>query len=154
MEIPKKGGDTIFSNMYKAYETLPPELKIKLNGLMAVNVYDYEASGTKRGSKIVDGVKHFAHPVFRTHPVTKRKALYVNRLMTDHIVGLPLDESNDILNFLFDHAERANFTYAHKWTVGDIIIWDNRCTLHARSDFDASERRKLRRITVLGEKPY
>ena len=154
MEIPKKGGDTIFSNMYKAYETLPPELKIKLNGLMAVNVYDYEASGTKRGSKIADGVKHFAHPVFRTHPVTKRKALYVNRLMTDHIVGLPLDESNDILNLLFDHAEQAEFTYAHKWTVGDIIIWDNRCTLHARSDFDSSERRKLRRITVLGEKPF
>jgi taurine dioxygenase len=154
MEIPSKGGDTLFANMYKAYETLPAELKKKLDGLKAENVYDYEASGTKRGSKIKEGVKHFAHPVFRTHPVTKRKALYVNRLMTDHIVGLPIEESNEILNFLFDHAENPEFVYTHQWKVGDVILWDNRCSLHARSDFDASERRKLRRITVLGEKPY
>jgi taurine dioxygenase len=154
MEIPSRGGDTLFANMYKAYDILPEELKRKLDGLKAENVYDYEASGTTRGSKIREGVKHYAHPVFRTHPVTKRKALYVNRLMTDHIVGLPPEESNDILNFLFDHAERPEFVYAHEWTVGDLILWDNRCILHARTDFDASERRKLRRITVLGEKPY
>jgi taurine dioxygenase len=154
MEIPSKGGDTLFANMYKAYDTLPGDLKKKLDGLKAENVYDYEASGTTRGSKIQEGSKHFAHPVFRTHPVTGRKALYVNRLMTDHIVGLPLAESNDILNFLFDHAEKPEFVYTHRWTVGDLILWDNRCSLHARSDFDASERRKLRRITVLGEKPY
>ena len=153
MEIPSKGGDTLFANMYKAYDTLPAELKKKLDGLKAENVYDYEASGTTRGSKIKDGVKHFAHPVFRTHPATGRKALYVNRLMTDHIIGLPLEESNAILNFLFDHAEKPEFVHAHQWQVGDLILWDNRCSLHARSDFDASERRKLRRITVLGEKP-
>ena len=99
-------------------------------------------------------MKHFAHPVFRTHPVTGRKALYVNRLMSDHIVGMPIEESNEILNFLFDHAEKPEFVHAHQWKVGDLILWDNRCSLHARSDFDASERRKLRRITVLGEKPY
>ena len=154
MEIPSKGGDTLFANMYTAYDTLSEALKQKLDGLVAENVYDYEASGTTRGSKIKEGVKHFAHPVFRTHPVTGRKALYVNRLMTDHIVGLPLAESNDILHFLFEHAEKPEFTYAHKWRVGDLLLWDNRCTLHARSDFDASERRKMRRITVLGERPY
>jgi taurine dioxygenase len=154
MEIPSKGGDTLFANMYKAYDTLPDELKKKLDGLTAENVYDYEASGTTRGSKIKEGVKHFAHPVIRTHPVTKRKALYVNRLMSDHIVGMPIGESNEILNFLFDHAEKPEFVYAHQWKVGDLILWDNRCSLHARSDFDASERRKLRRITVLGEKPF
>jgi len=154
MEIPSVGGDTLFANMYKAYDTLPQELKKKLDGLKAENVYDYEASGTTRGSKIRDGVKHYSHPVFRTHPVTQRKALYVNRLMTDHIVGLAAQESDEILGFLFDHAEKPEFVYEHKWQVGDLILWDNRCTLHARSDFDASERRKLRRITVLGEKPY
>ena len=154
MEIPSKGGDTLFANMVKAYDTLPAELKKKLEGLKAENVYDYEASGTTRGSKIKEGVKHFAHPVFRTHPVTGRKALYVNRLMSDHIVGMPIEESNEILNFLFDHAEKPEFVHAHQWKVGDLILWDNRCSLHARSDFDASERRKLRRITVLGEKPY
>jgi taurine dioxygenase len=154
MEIPSKGGDTVFANMYKAYETLPPELKTRLEGRVAENVYDYESNGTTRGSQIKEGSKHYAHPVFRTHPVTGKKALYVNRLMTDHIVGLSKAESDETLNFLFDHAEQATFHYAHQWRVGDLILWDNRCSQHARTDFDASERRKLRRITVLGEKPY
>jgi taurine dioxygenase len=91
--------------------------------------------------------------VARTHPATGRKALYVNRLMTDHIVGLPRQESDEILTLLFDHSEKPEFVYTHKWTPGDLILWDNRCTTHARTDFDASERRKLRRVTVLGEKP-
>ena len=73
--------------------------------------------------------------------------------MTDHIVGLPNAESETILNTLFDHAEKPEFVYAHRWRVGDLMLWDNRCTLHARTDFDASERRKLRRITVQGERP-
>jgi taurine dioxygenase len=154
MEIPSKGGDTLFANMYRAYETLPAELKTRLEGLRAVNVYDYTESGTKRGSKIAEGIPHYAHPVFRTHPATGRKALYVNRLMTDHIVGLPREESDAILDLLFDHAEEREFVYAHTWTPGDLILWDNRCAVHARTDFDAGERRKLRRITVMGEKPY
>jgi taurine dioxygenase len=155
MEIPSKGGDTLFANMYKAYDTLAPELKSKLEGLKAENVYDYQAESLmRRGSKIREGVQHCAHPVFRTHPVTKRKALYVNRLMTDHIVGLPQRESENILGRLFEHAERADMVYTHRWRVGDVILWDNRCTQHARTDFDASERRKLRRITVRGEKPF
>ena len=154
MEIPSKGGDTVFANMYKAYETLPTELKTHLEGRLAVNVYDYESNGTMRGSQIKAGGKYFAHPVFRTHPVTGKKALYVNRLMTDHIEGLSKAESDETLNVLFDHAEQAAFHCAHQWRVGDLILWDNRCSQHARTDFDASERRKLRRITVLGEKPY
>ena len=154
MEIPSKGGDTIFANMYKAYESLPVDLQDKLEKAMAVNVYDYENSGTKRGSQIKEGVKHFSHPVFRTHPVTKKKALYVNRLMTDHIVGLDKSESEEILNFLFDQAENPKIQYAHQWKVGDLILWDNRGSQHARTNFDSSERRKLRRITVLGERPF
>jgi taurine dioxygenase len=155
MEIPSKGGDTLFANMYRAYETLPPDLKKKLEGRKAENVYDYQADTLmRRGSKIREGVKHFAHPVVRTHPVTKRKALYVNRLMTDHIVGLPAHESEAILDALFDHAEKPEFVYTHHWKPGDLILWDNRCTQHARTDFDASERRKLRRITVRGERPF
>jgi len=155
MEIPSQGGDTLFANMYQAYETLAPELKSKLEGLKAENVYDYNAESLmRRGSKIREGVQHCAHPVFRTHPVTRRKALYVNRLMTDHIVGLPAGESETILLRLFDHAEQPGIVYTHRWRVGDLILWDNRCTQHARTDFDASERRKLRRITVRGERPF
>lgn len=155
MEIPSKGGDTLFSNMYKAYDALTSDLKKKLDGLKAENVYDYESSTlTRGGSKIREGVRHYAHPVVRTHPVTGRKALYVNRLMTDHIVGLPPNESLEILNALFAHLEQPEFIYTHRWTVGDLVLWDNRCSQHARTDFDASERRKLRRITVRGEKPF
>ena len=151
MEIPSKGGDTLFANMVKAYDTLPAELKKKLEGLKAENVYDYEASGTTRGSKIKEGVKHFAHPVFRTHPVTGRKALYFNRLMTDHIVGMDRAESDALLDRLFDHQEQEHFLYRHVWKPGDLLLWDNRSTLHARSDFDASERRKMRRTVVVRE---
>lgn len=155
MEIPSSGGDTLFANTYTAYETLPWEIKEKLAGLKAEHVYDYSPETTnKGGAKIREGVKHHAHPVVRTHPATGRKALYVNRLMTDHIVGLPDDESAALLAFLFDHAEQPAFHYAHQWRVGDLILWDNRCSMHARTDFDASERRKLRRVTVRGETPF
>lgn len=153
MEIPSKGGNTLFANMYKAYDTLSAELKQKLDGRKAVNVYDYAGSATTRGTAAADAPR-YAHPVFRTHPATGRKALYVNRLMTESIEGLPKEESDAILARLFDHAEQAAFVYEHVWTPGDLILWDNRCTLHARTDFDASERRKLRRVVVLGEKPY
>jgi taurine dioxygenase len=153
MEIPSKGGNTLFANTYKAYETLPDELKRRLDGRRAVNVYDYAGSATTRGAAASDAPR-YAHPVFRTHPATGRKALYVNRLMTESIEGLSRAESDEILARLFDHAERPEFVYEHSWTPGELILWDNRCTLHARSDFDSSERRKLRRVVVLGEKPY
>lgn len=153
MEIPSKGGNTLFANMYAAYDALPGDLKQRLEGRKAVNVYDYAGSATTRGTAAPDAPRH-AHPVFRTHPATGRKALYVNRLMTESIEGLPREESDAILARLFDHAEQPAFVYEHVWTPGDLILWDNRCTLHARTDFDATERRKLRRVVVLGEKPY
>ena len=154
LEIPFSGGDTLFANMYAAYDSLPLDLKNKLNGRYAENVYDYAPETIARGgSRIREGVKHWAHPVFRTHPVTGKKALYVNRLMTDHIVGLPEFESREILDFLFIHVEQPEFVYSHHWAVGDLMLWDNRCSLHARTNFDASARRKLRRITVQGERP-
>ncbi len=110
------------------------------------------ANPTRRGA-VREGAPSFAHPVVRTHPATGRKALYVNRLMTHSIVGLPAEESDRLLVLLFDHQEQPRFAYEHVWTPGDLILWDNRCTLHARSDFDATERRLLRRVAVLGETP-
>jgi len=91
--------------------------------------------------------------VVRTHPETGRKALYVNRLMTAYIEGLPPEESDSLLNYLFDHQEQRRFCYEHVWRKGDYLLWDNRCTTHARTDFPSNERRLLRRIIVLGEKP-
>jgi taurine dioxygenase len=154
IEIPSHGGDTCFASGYYAYETLPDDLRRKIEGRRAMNVYDYNHADTRGGTfEVREGVPHASHPIVRTHPVTGRKALYVNRLMTGFIEEMPRDESDEILAQLFMHQERPEYVYAHKWTPGDLVIWDNRCLLHARTDFDASERRILRRVTILGEKP-
>ena len=107
----------------------------------------------KRGTRLAEGVPSCVHPVVRTHPATGRKALYVNRLMTVRIEGLPADESDALLDTLFAHQERREFVYEHVWRPGDLLMWDNRCTLHARTDFSPEERRLMRRVTILGEKP-
>jgi taurine dioxygenase len=151
IEIPSKGGDTLFANAYLAYETLPDDVKKRLQGLKAENGYDYDSAATKRGGEAKG--PSYVHPVVRTHPVTGRKALYVNRLMTRRIMELPADESDALLNMLFDHQEKPEFIYGHVWRVNDLLLWDNRCCLHARTDFSAAERRMLRRVTILGEKP-
>jgi taurine dioxygenase len=153
IEVPNTGGNTLFANGYRAYETLPPEVKERIAGHKALNVYDYDNAATKRGSEVRPGVPSYAHPIVRTHPATGRKALYVNRLMTVRIEEMPSRESDELLDYLFDHQERREFVYEHVWRPGDLLMWDNRCTLHARSDFPATERRLMRRVTILGEKP-
>jgi alpha-ketoglutarate-dependent taurine dioxygenase len=153
IEVPGAGGNTLFANAYKAYETLPDDIKRRLDGRKALHAYDYDSAAMKRGTQIKEGVPHFAHPVFRTHPATGRKALYVNRLMTIGIEGLPEAESDEFLNFLFAHQENPEFIYEHVWRVNDLLMWDNRCALHARTDFSNDERRLMRRVTVLGERP-
>lgn len=151
MEVPSRGGDTIFANMFAAYDALSDELKSKIEGRLALNVYDYQNAATVRGSTPREGVPSYAHPMVKAHPFTGRKALYVNRLMTHHVVGMDAQESEDLLARLFDHQEQACFLYRHVWTPGDLIMWDNRSALHARSDFDASERRLMRRTVVVRE---
>ena len=156
MEIPSSGGNTLFANMYKAYETLPEEIKRRLAGLKAVNSYEPGTSAPTVAMRTraisTPGARAYAHPVVLTHPVTGRKALYVNRLMTEYIVGMPREESNALLEWLFDHQEQPQFVYEHRWTKGDLVMWDNRCVLHARGDFNANELRKLRRVTVKGDR--
>ena len=154
IELPRQGGNTLFANMYLAYETLPADVQRQIAGLKAMNVYDYDNNPTVRGSIIREGVPHYTHPIVRTHPETRRKALFVNRLMTDHILDMPRDESDQLLGLLFDHQEQRRFVYEHVWSPGDLLLWDNRCSLHARTDFDPGERRLLRRVAILGEKPF
>jgi alpha-ketoglutarate-dependent taurine dioxygenase len=153
LEVPSAGGNTLFANGYKAYETLPDGIKRRIDGCKALNAYDYDTAAMKRGTRIAEGVPSFVHPVVRTHPATGRKALYVNRLMTVRIEGLPTPESDELLDMLFDHQERREFIYEHVWRPGDLLMWDNRCALHARTDFSPAERRLMRRVTILGEKP-
>ena len=154
MEIPSHGGNTLYANGFRAYAALPEEMKHRLRDRRALNIYDYAGNPTHRAASLPADVKQFAHPVFRTHPPTGRKSLYVNRLMTWSILDLAPADSAATLEFLFDHQERPEFVYEHQWRPGDVILWDNRSCLHARSDFDPNERRRLRRVTVLGEKPY
>ena len=153
IEIPSEGGDTLFLNLYKAYETLAPAMRARLAGLKAENVYLYGTTSRDEVKPDFSVHRHFAHPVVRTHPATGRKALYVNRLMTWNIVGMADDESRKLLTELFDHLEQDRFIYAHKWRPGDIVLWDNRCVLHARTDFSDKERRLLRRVAIEGEMP-
>jgi taurine dioxygenase len=151
IEVPSKGGNTLFSNAYSAYEALPEDLKHRIAGRRALNAYTSDT--TLRSASYDDAKSSYWHPVVRTHPATGRRALYVNRLMTREIEGLPQEESDAILQRLFDHQEQPKFVYEHVWRPGDLLMWDNRCTLHARTDFSSGERRLLRRVTILGEKP-
>jgi taurine dioxygenase len=153
IEVPSVGGNTLFANAYTAYETLPDAIKQRIDGRKALNAYDYDAASTRRGTKLREGIPAYWHPVVRTHPATGRKALFVNRLMTVAIEGLSDDEGEDILNTLFDHQEQRTFVYEHVWRPNDVLLWDNRCTLHARTDFSDKERRLMRRVAIKGEKP-
>ena len=153
LEVPSTGGNTLFANGYAAYATLPDGMKRRIEGRKALNAYDYDSAAMKRGTRLAEGVPSYMHPVVRTHPATGRKALYVSRLMTVRIEGLPEPESNELLVTLFDHQGRREFVYEHVWRPGDLLMWDNRCTLHARTDFSPNERRLMRRVTILGEKP-
>jgi taurine dioxygenase len=154
MEVPSAGGDTMFLNLYKAYETLPDSLKRKIGGRKAVNVYSYGVMRRDENESELDGATRFSHPIVRTHPETGRKALFINRLMTRNIEGMDKIESRDLLDQLIAHIEQPQFIYTHRWRPGDLLLWDNRCTLHARTDFSSGERRLLRRIALAGDTPH
>jgi taurine dioxygenase len=146
LETPSTGGETLFADMCQAYETLPPSTKSRLEGLTALNTFTYGANHA--GQKDATSGPHAIHPAVRRLPETGRKSLYVCRLMTDRLNGLPESEGRDLLDELLAHAEDPRFTYMHKWRVGDIVVWDNRCTMHARNDFNGDERRLIKRVTV------
>jgi taurine dioxygenase len=154
IEIPAEGGNTLFANAYKAYDALPTEVKARVEGRKAVQVYDYGGGVLDRKHMVEPQAGlSYAHPVARMHPATGRKALYVNRLMTHSIEGLPRAQSEELLGVMFETIERPEFIYEHRWRVGDLLLWDNRCTLHARRDFDPDASRWLRRVTIQGERP-
>ena len=154
VEIPTHGGNTLFASGYAAYDTLDPALRAKLEGKTALHLYNY--GSTKKGDG--PGTEAFGeakHPLFRTHEETNRKAIYVNRLMTTGIEGMSEEESQPLLDAVFDHAEKSEFVYEHVWSVGDLLLWDNRCSSHARTDFPADQRRLMLRTTIEGTvKPY
>jgi taurine dioxygenase len=154
--LPPVGGDTMFTNMYLAYETLSDTMKAIIDPLESI--HDMSVAKHSRGRDPADLAEvrrrnpPVAHPMVRVHPETGRKALYVSEMTTTGIVGLTDEEAQPILEFLYAHSVRPEFTYRHKWRVGDLLAWDNRCTMHlALSDYDIDVPRKLYRTTLLGE---
>jgi taurine dioxygenase len=160
--MPEVGGDTMWANMYLAYEALSEPMKNFLSGLRAIHdyshAYDTYFAKTKERPPLTPEQKAktppVQHPAVRVHPVTGKKALYVNPGFTVGFVGMPEEESQPILDFLFRHSTRPEFIYRHKWRVNDLVFWDNRCTMHyALSDYDFSVRRHMQRTTIAGDAP-
>ena len=154
LELPSTGGNTLFSNMYKAYDAVPPALKDKLKDRRALHIHEYKRTEKVDITGDISKSPHWFHPVFVTHPNTGRKSLFVDRLMTAGIEGLEAQENSDVLEQLYAIGERPEFIYEHVWQLGDFVMWDNRCTIHARTAFPRGERRLLRRCTVEGDPLY
>jgi len=160
VEIPPVGGDTLFANMYRAYETLSDGMKEFLDGLKAVNSAqkaDAAVGRLKRASERPGGEDPSAveavHPVVRTHPETGRKALFVNRGHTVKIDGFTEEESRPILEYLYAHQTRPEFTCRFRWTPGAVAFWDNRPAQHNAINDYQGHRRVMQRVTLAGDRP-
>ena len=154
IEVPSVGGNTLFANMYAAYERLPERTKERIRGRTALQMHEYLRTDRPRPRADLADVPHFSHPVAIAHAETGRRALYVNRLMTARIDGMGEAESAALIEELLRHAEDPAIVYEHVWRPGDLVMWDNRCVTHARTDFPAAERRLLRRTTTEGAQPF
>jgi taurine dioxygenase len=154
LEVPASGGDTFWSNQYLAYATLPPELKKAIEGRVAVHDATYNSTGVMRkGMKEVKDPREAPgarHPLVIVHPETKRPALFLGRRRNSYIVGLDLAESEALLDKLWAHATKPSFAFRQVWERNDLILWDNRCTLHRRDAFDPNARRIMHRTQIKG----
>ena len=161
-EIPQVGGDTLWTNMYMAYEFLPDSLRSALDGLKAIHSDSFltsriEERNAGRSTKLVaDPSRHelrSVHPVVRTHDETKKKALYVNYPFTFSFEGMSREESLPLLNQLYAHATKPEFSCRFRWKKGSIAFWDNRCTMHYACNDYQGHRRVMNRITIAGPIP-
>lgn len=151
IEIPSEGGHTKYASMYAAYENIPAALRRRLEGARVMQGYDYGCDQRLDLNINLDNIFHFSQPIFVTNPGSGRKALYVSRLNTMWIEGMEREESERILNQLFDITEDPAIVYEHVWRPGDLLMWDNLACLHARTDWPEDQSRMLRRCTTLGE---
>jgi len=152
------GGDTWFNNQYLAYEELPADLKQAIEGKSQLHDASRNSAGILRPTVKLptrpEEVPGPVHPLVRVHPVTGRRALYLGRRRdwpSNYIVGLGNDESERLLDRLWEHATQPKYAWRHVWRLGDVILWDNRCTMHYRSEVDSSQARVLYRTVIQGE---
>lgn len=157
--IPSRGGDTSWSNLHVAYDQLDAQLRQSIEGCRVWAFNPYAGSRAIRSLAgpdqryIDDDVKHFFHPLVRTHPDTGRRSLYASYL-TAGIEGMPEAKSHGLLDALIRHVDDDRFYWTHQWRPGDVVVWDNRCTNHKRTAFDPTERRVLRRVQIAGNRPF
>jgi taurine dioxygenase len=158
VSLPDRGGDTQYVNVHLAYDELPEKTKQRIAGLKAVHVYQSRHSARKlmelpeqsRG-RAPDAV---THPIVRTHPESGRKAIYINPIRIEGIVGMPEAEALALLADLLEHATQPKFQYRHQWRPGDLVMWDNRSLLHkANGDYDMNQGRYLYRVMLQGDVP-
>lgn len=155
VEVPPAGGNTEFINMYSLYETLSEQLKHRISGLRIKHDGTYNSGGyVRQGVQPVDDPRvsqGVFHPLVCRHPETGRKALYLGRRRNAYIEGLSLPESEALLDELWSYTSRPELAWQNIWSVGDLVLWDNRCTMHRRDAFDPSSRRVMYRTQVQGK---
>lgn len=154
---PSAGGATEFLNMYSAYDTLPADVKKRIDGMTMIHAATHNSAGrAHKGFESVSDVSQVPgarQPLVRTHPETGRKCLFLGRRINAYVVGLPVEESEALLDFLWEHTCQRKFTWRQEWQVGDLVWWDNRCAMHRRDAFDPATRRLMHRTQLKGTRP-
>jgi taurine dioxygenase len=152
LEVPPGGGDTSFCSMYAAWDALPDRLRRRIDGLRVKHDGTYNSGGyTRQGVTPTDDPRTSPgtfHPLVRVHPDTGRRGLYLGRRRNAYIEGLSLDDSSALLDAIWAHATHESLTWRHQWRVGDLVLWDNRCTMHRRDAFDPAARRVMHRTQI------
>ncbi len=156
--LPKTGGDTQFVNMARAFETLDIDIQKRINGLKAEHVYQSSHSSRKlvglTEQRKAEIEKSVSHPLIRTHDETARKAIYINPIRIERIIGMDDEEALPLLDYLLEHSIQMTHEYRHRWEEGDFVMWDNRVLLHkANPDYDMKEKRYLYRLMLQGPRP-
>jgi taurine dioxygenase len=155
LEVPQRGGNTSFCCMYSIYEALPAALKARIESLKIKHDGTYNSGGyVRQGVTVTDDPRTSPgalHPLVCTHPDTGRRLLYLGRRRNAYLAGLDLEDSEALLDELWSYVARPEFAWEHVWRVGDLVLWDNRCTMHRRDAFDPSARRIMHRTQIKGE---